>query len=297
MLQSSNFKSLSIKCASYISWLLTLKYIVRHRGHKTFGSQEVIKALDFYRFNWKSNRKDQLMASALMKQIKHELVPIRSPLELTRIGPHYDAGYYSHEFKSPLFILSGGAGKNIDFELHFAKRNASVVIYDPTISNLPVSHQNITHKKFLLGKVGSNKRKSLSFHELILSEQTNLEKNDFKILKLDIEGSELSLLGSESCNLDIFDEIVIEIHDLYRILDSRYRSDFNILLSNLLRWHKPVMTSANNNGVKFCIGNDACPEIIEVILLNKKYFSQETNKYFEVPLPMTNNIERIDFSF
>jgi len=297
VLQKPYLKIFSAKYSSYISWLLTLRYIIKNRGHKTFGSQEVIKALDFYRLSWKSGLQDQLMAARLINQIKVGLAPSKSPLKLTRIGPQHDAGYYSHEFNAPLFMISGGAGKNIDFELHFAQRNASVVIYDPTVASLPAFHQNIIHKKFFLGSANSADKKVLSYQEMLSIEKINLSNYSINILKLDIEGSELFFLGKENCSLDMFDEIIIEIHNLYRILDSDFRGNLAILLSNLLHRHIPVMTNANNNGVKFCIGDNTCPEVIEVTLLHKKYFLRGINRDFEVPSPMTNNIERIGISF
>ena len=143
-----------------------------------------------------------------------------SGYKLERIGPPKDAGYVQVNLFPHPVLFSGGAGENIDFEMHFAKMGSSVIIYDPTVSVLPKLHSNISHMPFALeSKNSSNFRESCSLKDL------NLRKHDEGLyLKLDIEGSEWELLLGLGEGILAFDQMLIQFHDLFKFSDPNFRS-------------------------------------------------------------------------
>lgn len=296
MLQSSMFKFTLIgKLVSIVSWLRVISWVLTSRGIDTHGPEEVKKALIFYHFTKKREIIELEHFWRFLDDVLSNIWPKEICLDLVRVGPRGDAGYTIAFLEKYDLILSGGAGKNIDFEIYFADNGSQVHVFDPFVRNLPLKHEKIKHHRILLqGRDSSNNshQKTLSHAESFV----NLDSSQINLLKLDIEGSELDLLGLQDLSLSHYDQIVIEVHDTFKIIDLDYRQRFNRMLSNLLKNHHVIYFSTNNNGLTLTYGTYFLPEVFEITLLHHKYFPAtdvKKVKFTDAMQTDNNNPQRI----
>jgi hypothetical protein len=181
---------------------------------------------------------------------------------LLKVGSKHDGGYFISKSPSDYdFLISGGIGKNSDFEYEFAEHNVPVYVFDPTIRSIPRCHKNICWiKKFISNTNSSNKVNLVDFI-------TKKQKTDNYLIKLDIEGDEykilLPLLKLEPR------EIVLEIHDTFRLLDPTFRSKFNDIFSLVFKKYFIIHSHGNNNADTNVFGRTAIPDVLELTLLRK----------------------------
>lgn len=271
-------------------WLKLIIWILKNRGHKTFGTNEIRYALTLFVYLKKQNMKSLEQARDSIGFVFKKLRPRVSPFKIERVGPKFDSGYYIADLGKVDMVVSGGAGKNIDFEYQFAKMNSEVHICDPTVKYLPRKHPGIKHHKIFLG-LDESRKNGISLRHL--EELIRLRDNNVNLLKLDIEGSELNLLGEGKLNLEQYDQIVIEIHDLHKLACSDYREKFLQLFDNLLKFHYVIHFNSNNNGLILNFGQYFVPEIFELTLLNKKYFKSKNPKINNLHPISNNNMGRL----
>ncbi len=268
------------KATSIYYWLSTLKWILINRGHDSYGRIEVVNALVFFKSIHKANSKNLILAEEFSSKLLQNFWPKISPIQLFRRGPQFDSGYMIAELDKFDNIVSGGAGKNIDFEMSFALEGSRVSICDPFVDELPIIHRNVHHYKVLLDDKDSRRKRDYltltDFEELI-----GLKSEEVNLLKLDIEGSEINLLGQADVDLNKYDQIVIELHNLHKITEKQFRERFEILNRNLLRNHHVVFFNGNNNGLLLNFGPFLIPEIFELTLLHQKYFKNITKQNFQ----------------
>jgi hypothetical protein len=289
------FTQITSKLKSSIIWLKTIIWIITNRGNESFGPNEIRYALEFFIASKKGPISNYQVAEKLVGELALRLWPKISPLPIMRVGPRNDSGYSIAEINGIDLIVSGGAGKNIDFELFFAETGTKVYICDPFVKSLPKSHRNISHHLLKFESNISNSKENIitldGFEELI-----DINSNGTNLLKLDIEGSEISLLSSNDLNLDKYAQIVIEVHDMYRITSEDFRDKLLKTVDNLLKYHHVISFNSNNNGLILNFGQNLFPEVFELTLLHHKYFdskSIELVKYNELIEEYTNNRERL----
>jgi hypothetical protein len=282
-------------------WFLVFKFLFNNRGNETFGADEVIGAVNFSITMRKCSLEAQENAFQFVKNLLDLACSNKSNAKLIRIGPVNDSGYYSVVPKPNSILIAGGAGKNIDFETFFAKKGVSVKIFDPTVAILPSSHTKIEHFSVALDIGNKYFKNSMSFNEIMKKFEVEMFESNERFLKLDIEGSELAFLGSEILDLSQFDQIIIEIHNLSYILRDNYLKKFELMFDNLFRHHFLANMNANNNGILFSLGDKSFPEVIELTLLNKRYFNSHgvlnnsnlisTNNQNRFPININNIID------
>lgn len=275
---------------SALRWLNLFIWLCKNRGHKTFGTNEIKYAIDLYICLKKQNVEALEAARNSIGSIFKKLQPKVSPFKIKRVGPKFDSGYYIADMRKVDMVVSGGAGKNIDFEHKLAKMDSEVHICDPTVKTLPRMHPRIKHHKIFLG---SDERKIPTISLKHFEELIGLQEHNVNLLKLDIEGSELNLLGKRRINLMHYDQIVIEIHDLHKLVCSDYREKFLQTFNNLLKFHYVICFNSNNNGLILNFGQYFVPEIFELTLLNKKYFKSKNLKNENLQLSSNNNKDRL----
>jgi hypothetical protein len=264
--------SLISRSKSIIQVINILCWIRNFRKSTWFNMDQIPRALSFY-FSYKNAQLSNLKsAEKLVEQILQKIKPVMSPIEIIRVGPAFDSGYMVANIGKVDYLLSGGAGKNIDFELNYASKGTKVDICDPFVKKLPNYHPNITHYKVLLEDYDVKKYKRNLWNFTDLTKRELVMKADVKMLKLDIEGSELNLLSKENESLDKFNQIIIEIHKLDSILNYNDHIKFLILFQNLLKFHHVIHFNGNNNGFLLNFGELFIPEVFELTLLHKKYF-------------------------
>lgn len=274
--------------------LIIWKCLVFHRSNKLRLNQ-VIPAIEFYACLRNAEFYELNHAEKEVLNILDRVKPITSPLNMHRIGPEKDSGYLVADINEVELLLSGGAGKNIDFEINYANQGCKVHICDPFVRKLPKAHPNVFHHKILLD---DNPNKKIKFPVWNFSELVNNEffhNSGNKMLKLDVEGSELNLLGTRYIDLGMFNQIVIEIHNLHLLAVNSSLLKFRMLFQNLLRFHNVIYFNGNNNGFLLNFGEVFIPEVFEITLLHKEYFihnsgHSRSNSSLE---PQINNSNRL----
>jgi hypothetical protein len=288
-------KEIKNKLISSANWIKTFFWIITHRGNYSFGSTDIRYALDFFVATKKIEINNFIAAEKSIGEILFKIWPKISPFPIVRVGPKNDSGYSIAQIDSIDSIVSGGAGKNIDFELFFAETGTKVHICDPFVKRLPKSHKNISH--YLL-KFEENNQKA-KIKSTTLSEFEKLIKLSpigNNILKLDIEGSEVSLLSSVNLSLDKYAQIVIEVHNLYRLSLEDFRNKFVKTIENLTKYHHVVHFNSNNNGLMLSFGSFLIPEVFELTLLHRRYFESKSIqrvRFENITEDNSNNDERL----
>jgi hypothetical protein len=158
-----------------------------------------------------------------------------------RFGSIEDGGYYLNpkSITDSNFLFSGGISSNVEFEFDVFRFNKNIKIFmvDPTISPLKLLIKGFmrflffkkdklkyiinnfmfiymlrTERVWHIKKWLSAKNKIFS----IISDKIDLKYDDKIILKLDIEGSEYELLDEIIENINLFNCMVFEFHDLHK---------------------------------------------------------------------------------
>lgn len=267
-----HFKKFKSKFSAVVRWIISIRWVLNNRGNSTYGSVNLKESLDYFVLTRKVSLDNLKSAENVVTNLSTMLHPRISPLEIARFGPSLDSGYNIALGGRINNVISGGVGKNIDFEFQLATTGAIIHIFDPYVDCLPIEHPHIKHHKALLE---SSDTFSLTrvFNMKKLEDYIQIQPEEINLLKLDIEGSEINLLGSYLVDLSIYDEIVIEIHDLFRLTDEKFRNKFEQLIINLTQNHNVISFNANNNGLLLNFGSVFFPEIFELTLLNHKYFN------------------------
>ena len=171
-----------------------------------------------------------------IKLIESKLIENKCNIRLGSIG---DGGYeLSHKKIMDADILfSGGISSNVEFEYDVFRmnKNIKIVMVDPTVSGFKLLGKGIARfflkKKYklrylinaltfiLLSNSERVVHKSLWINKKntifsILNDTFDKEKKEHILLKLDIEGSEYDILDEVLFNLESFNTMIFEFHDL-----------------------------------------------------------------------------------
>ena len=195
-----------------------------------------------------------------------------------RYGSDYDGGYFLVDDINPNSkLLSFGVGPDISFEAELSPKLRQVHLYDYSVSALP---QNINNSKFFMSKVSTsdtNDKIDVNTCYQILNDSSKET-----ILKCDIEGDELEVVSHISpINLKNTSQIILEIHNLNRIMANDFYSNLIKMLKNISLFHTPVFVNANNWDTYNLILNKPLPNTIEVTFLAK----DKINKYKSIKVP------------
>jgi len=173
------------------------------------------------------------------------LLPHSTDYEEIRVGGEGDGGYVipkiAHEWD---VLISPGVGASSMFEMSIASPKTKVILIDgnvPMPSGLPNNFEFI-HK--LLGVEDSQNTISLG------SILTKYYKADqWVMLQMDIEGAEWSVLR-EVMNEDLqkFQMIILELHNLENLLSNESRDDYTNVLNKLSKSHFCSHFHVNNAG-------------------------------------------------
>ena len=173
------------------------------------------------------------------------LTPYEIDIPKIRLGPNGDGGYVFADNLSPdQSILSYGISYEYRFDIEMANRGHRVFMFDHTIDGIDASSPNMAwFKEGVAGKTDERAR--------LYSIQDHLGRHgitgDRLILKIDVEGAEIEVFETISdVTLKRFDQIVLELHDLYSLKDAGFRARFIAALSNLNRNFTLFHVHANN---------------------------------------------------
>jgi hypothetical protein len=190
----------------------------------------------------------------------------------TRFGDDLDGGYVlSNEIELGTNCISVGAGTNISFDCAISSIVDEVHLYDHTISALPqVAPANVKFfQKGLGSKTGGD---YLSLGDCV----AKFPIESSLILKMDIEGAEWHILDADDLiDLSRFDQIAIEFHSFYDVLDQGFYHNVVRVLKKLNESHHVINVHANNWGKFEIVANVPFPDVLEVTYISNLRFGKE----------------------
>jgi hypothetical protein len=190
-----------------------------------------------------------------------------------RFGDDQDGGYVlSSEIKLRTNCISIGAGTNISFDSAISRIVGEVHLYDHTIPTLPqVAPENV--KFFEKGLAAKTLGDYLTLDDCVAKFPTGSNL----ILKMDIEGAEWNILDADDLtDLSRFDQIAIEYHDFYKVVDEVHYRKVIKVLKKLNESHQVINVHANNWGKFEIVANVPFADVLEVTYISKLLFKEES---------------------
>ena len=191
--------------------------------------------------------------------------------ELKRYGSIADGGYVVpvNAINNSKFLISGGIETNNEFEIELANLGMTGIQIDNSIDSPPEDHKNLSFKRATLGG-----KDGILIDDLLKSFDSTTQG----VLKLDIEGSEYETL-SEVESFQRFTTIILELHNLHKIVDDNFWDIFKSILDKLAQNHSVVFLAPNNCCGFSIIGGVPIPNVVEVTwarndLIGGKKFSK-----------------------
>ena len=208
-----------------------------------------------------SPRELEIQRSPLLGERSKSLVTYLRPIilevdKLKRYGSVADGGYMIpiNAVNNSKFLISGGIEANNEFEIELASLGIVGIQVDNSIDKPPKSHKNLTFKRATLGGSGG-----VLIDDLLKS----FNPTSQGVLKLDIEGSEYETL-SQVESFTRFTTIVLELHNLHKIVDDQFWEVLRNILEKLSKSHSVVFLTPNNCCGFSIIGGVPIPNVLEV---------------------------------
>jgi len=209
--------------------------------------------------------------------LKRKIYPFKPPFgfKKKRYGGEKDGSYVFIEnlFDESKFVYSYGIGNHSDavcFDKHAADLGKKVYMYDGSIKELPLQHENFIFKSEYL-------------YEGILKDHidANAHENERDmVLKMDIEGYEYSVITTDIKLINYhFNQLSIELHSLIEEIPEGWSIDEPMLsikknkyakqdfFDKILKYYNIVHIHANNHAPRHV----DFPDSLEITFLRKDY--------------------------
>jgi len=203
-----------------------------------------------------------------------------------RIGGQFDGGYiHLDDFAGVGAALSFGIANDVSWDLDIAGRNIPVHMFDHSIERPPADNPLFRFHKQRVAAADEPGAQSL---DSIV--KNCLGDSERAILKIDIEGYEWEVFRAASSeSLARFSQIVCEFHGLERCADPAWAARFMEVLGKLREAFEVVHVHGNNAMPFANIANVVLPILLEVTLVNRRYYEfTETNEIFPTELDQPN---------
>ena len=230
----------------------------------------------------------KLQKSKFMQSRVEEFRTLVNPIivkkeKLKKYGSVGDGGYVlpiSAVNKSK-FLISGGIENNNEFEINLARLGITGIQIDNSIDKPPSLHKNLSFMRATLGNLHE-----VDIDDLIAGFPARVNG----ILKLDIEGAEYSVLNSLN-DLDKFNAITVEFHNLYKISEDNFWKNFKSILIKLKKYHEVVFIAPNNCCGYSILGGFPIPNVMEITFAKRSLVSGKRLKTTEFlhPKKMQSN--------
>jgi len=229
-----------------------------------------------------SPRELEIQRSPLLGERSRSLVKYLRPTILEvdkfkRYGSAADGGYLIpiSAVNNSKFLISGGIETNNEFEIELANLGIVGIQVDNSIDAPPKDHNNLTFMRATLGGNGG-----ILIDDLLKT----FDSNSQGILKLDIEGSEYATL-SEVESFTRFTTIILELHNLHKIVDDQFWEVFKSIFDKFSKSHSVVFLTPNNCCGFSIIGGVPIPNVLEVTWARNDLVSGKTFKKIEILHP------------
>lgn len=196
--------------------------------------------------------------------------PFSTQYEEMRVGNDADGGYVLPRINQEWDVLiSPGVGASSVFEMSIASTMTKVILIDgnvPRPSGLP---ENFEFVNKLLGVENSDN--TVTLDSIVMK---YCRKGQWAMLQMDIEGGEWPVLNEiTSEDLQRFQLIILELHNLDNLLKDEFRDEYTNVLNKLSSSHFCSHFHINNAGGFFFYKGKRFPRVVEVTMLNLKYFT------------------------
>ena len=211
---------------------------------------------------------DQLASLDRIKQIIRKLRPVKTEIELVRIGADADGGYLvPNDLDGINMCFSPGVDRIASFEEGLLKFKIGSHLADFSVDSVPGDISVLSFTKKFLGCVNSEKFITL---DSWVQEHCSVDDNSDLLLQMDIEGGEYeTLLACSPETLNRFRIIVLEIHEVESWGQSAFLSIVAPFFDKILSYHHPVHVHPNNCCGIVDINGVLAPRVFELTLLRK----------------------------
>jgi hypothetical protein len=229
-----------------------------------------------------------------------ELLALLAPMSVVgvgkiRFGRERDGGYVMLDDLSGIdSAISCGIADETSWDMAIAERGIPVIQVDDSV-DAPIDHHPswAFHRRRVVGEANGPSEVSLADLLAMCPGET-----DSVIGKIDIEGSEWDALPTAGDALLRLRQVVIEFHDLRRVIDPAWRVQAMAVLRAIHATHQPVHVHGNNCGQFVVIGGVPVPDICEVTFaLRSRYRFAPDAGHCPTPLDAPNWPDFADLSF
>ena len=284
--------------------ILVIKFIglILFRGNLYFILKKIIVLIEM--FSQDTSYGNKKIKEIYTRASKLNLLISPPPLlgiNKVRIGEFGDGGYVMSEWSSKkIQFISIGIGGNASWDAHLAELGATGTQWDHTIATAPMdlSRHGVKFYKVGLG-VENEHHKNYKIYTLEkIINTSKLQSDSYKILKIDIEGDEWDVLEKNKIKeLSIFDQVLIEFHDLANSVNNKKRYDQHIkVLTELKVDFNLIHSHINNSSFYFEFKGIVVPNVLELSYLNKKHVIREV-KIEKITQDFTSQPDWIDINY
>lgn len=199
-----------------------------------------------------------------VRQLIEQLRPVTTDKSLIRLGADEDGGYLvPDDLDGIVACFSPGVDVWAPFESDMIARGIPCFMADASVDGPPIEGAHFI-KKFL-GVV--NDETTIRLDDWVAE---NAPSAGDLLLQMDIEGAEWPVLLNASTEvLSRFRIIVIELHDLERLMDKHALQIVQAVFARLCQDFHVVHNHPNNYGKSVRKGNLVIPRVLEMTLLRK----------------------------
>ena len=222
-----------------------------------------------------------------VRDLVNRLHPVMTQHPLIRLGGHGDGGYLiPDDLVGIVGCFSPGVGTVSSFETSLIERGIPCFLADGSVDCAPINGNLVHFTRKFLGVVNNDTTTTLDDWV-----NGNRPGNDDLLLQMDIDGAEWPVLINVSRpTLRRFRIIVIELHDLERLMDKHAFIIIKSTLDRLLEDFYVVHNHPNNFGGSVRYRSFVIPRSHEMTFIRKdRVTSTEFARIFPHPLDEKND--------
>jgi Methyltransferase FkbM domain len=227
-----------------------------------------------------------------LRELMGLLHPLATEHPLIRLGADGDGGYLvPDDLNGIAACFSPGVDNRATFETSLIERGIPCFLTDGSVDAAPITNDLVHFTKKFLGV--TNNAKTITLDDWVHANQPG---DGDLVLQMDIEGAEwVVLLNVSHDTLRRFRVIVIELHDLERLMDKHAFGMIKATFERLLQDFYVVHNHPNNFGRTVRCGSLVIPRVLEMTLIRKdRVTSTQYARLFPHPLDAQNDVKRAD---
>lgn len=229
---------------------------------------------------------------ASVKDLIARLYPFATEHPLIRLGSNGDGGYLvPDDLEGIAACFSPGVARQADFEKSLIELGIPCFMADASVEIAPIDGPLTNFIKKFVGVVDGPE--TITLDDWIDAYQPG---GDDLLLQMDIDGGEWPVfLNVSGRNLRRFRIIVVELHDLQRLMDEHAFPIIKATFDRLLESFHVVHNHPNNCDASVRCGSIVIPRVLEMTFIRKDRVELlEFAQIFPHPLDVRNDITRPD---